>query len=217
MRGHRVALTCLCIAGFVVVLSFAILLWASIRPTWVASSAPSIDTAAVWIALLGVCATVIAIVAAYVELRTLFPAQELRAEARRITYRDQNKTWVLFLNDRASAMINAFRLEVSLVNALGQTVQGDLHERATLDQYNSDESAWVLSDYVEEELFLYTWTLSRSGPFFPGTEIPSPYSPITDDATHWRATWWTDRAGPQEVLLPVPAPGGAPRPGGMVR
>lgn len=72
--------------------------------------------AGLWLAWISVSTTVIAITAAYVEVRTVFPPQELTVKLckgpNRADY--QESTWVSFSNDRDNAMINAFRLEVRL-------------------------------------------------------------------------------------------------------
>lgn len=204
MRGHRAALIWLCIAGGVVVIAFLVLLWASTEPPWAPWSAPAIATATVWIALLGVCATVIAIVAAYVELRTLFPRQELNVDADNTwaLLEEGGGAWVTFRNDASSALINAFRLEVRLENE-----DGSLSFAREPDQW-TQRSAWVQQG--DTDYFATHWIRQESTPFFPGSEIQGPRVDLKrDTGLFWRATWWTDRAGPVEVLLPLPAPHGA--------
>ena len=205
MRGHRAALIWLCTAGFVVVVAFATLLWASIEPAWVPWSAPAIETAAVWIALLGVCATVVAIVAAYVEVRTVFPTQELTAYVTRgPTQTWFDASWVRFENKRGNALVNAYRLEVRLERPSEQFLYGE-----------ADEHGWSRVMSVDDTSTpWYHWAISRDSPLFPGTSpVEGPAVPVNHEDAFWRATWWTDRAGPKEVLLPMPPPRGAPADG----
>lgn len=207
MRGHRAALVWLCVAGVVVVIAFLILLWASTGRGQGSLSPPAIATAAVWIALLGVCATVVAIVAAYVELRTLFPSQELGVEAVNIwgIHQEGGGTWVIFRNETSNALINSFRLELRLENEDGSL----LADREPDDWTGALH--WVQQQDLETNLFDTHWVRQENEPFFPGSTIEGPHLTLSKDAgLYWRVTWWTDRAGPVEVLLPVPPPRGAP-------
>ena len=200
MRGHRVALVWLSVAGVVVLVAFLILLWASTEPAWAPWSAPAVETAAVWIALLGVCATVIAIVAAYVELRTLFPRQELDARVQRKLVPDYDLDFsrVIFSNKPESALINAYRLEVWLEDARG----------AKLSHYGPNppgSAEWERAPSDEMNFHLLHWVFLRDEPFFPGTEVEAPLVPVSADQATWRAIWHTDRATSDGTLsLEVP-------------
>ena len=209
MRGHGAAIILLCVAALVVVLAFATLLRATPKPTW----APwptflpplQIELAAAWVAFFGVLAAVIAIGAAYLEIRNVFPTQELAVSVKRgptLTWSDAS--WVEFENKRGNALVNAYRLEVKLESPSEQFLYGE-----------ADEHGWSRVMSVDDTSTpWYHWAISRDSPLFPGTApVEGPAVAVEHEDAYWRATWWTDRAGPKEVLLPVPPPRGAPADG----
>ena len=194
------------LAVAIVALAFIPLLLATQKPGWApwpGTPLPSIDIeiAAAWVAFFGVLATVIAIVAAYVELRTVFPTQRLRAELRREDRPDaygSYRTYVIFTNDENDAVINAYRLEVTLLDENGRTFSDDIGRIHAGDEGTS----WEVSTL--EDIVFYRWVQSKNEPFFPGVTISGPAPEVPDGAAQWRARWWTDRAGPREVILPIP-------------
>ena len=170
-------------------------------------SAPAIGTASVWIALFGVCATVVAIAAAYFEVRNVFPSQELdvRAQRKLVPDWDLEVTRVIFSNASENALINAYRLEVWLENDSGLTADyyGD---RPSEKSGGGDGWARVPSD--ELNVHLFHWVLHRNEPFFPGTEEVGPYVDLSDDSGRytWHVVWHTDRAtSGGTLILDVPS------------
>lgn len=95
-------------------------------------------------------------------------------------------------------MINAFRLEVRLE-----------YENGTVPPIvarSNEQEDW--EPEFDDGTFYHHWTKQENAPFFPGTTINAPWAPVYplrpfDKAARWRATWWTDRAGPREVVLTI--------------
>lgn len=200
LSGHRAARSWLFAAAAVVAVALLVLLWGTFKPDWGPLPTPTIGTAAAWVTFLGVCATVIAIVAAYVELRTIFPPQGLNVTLRRGPNRDdlQESSWVVFTNDVGRPIINTFRLEVRL--------EYDNNQVLPVEGRSDTHDGW--EPRFDDGTFYHHWTKQANAPFFPGTTITAPWAPVEpfkpfEKASHWRATWWTDRAGPQEVVLPI--------------
>lgn len=196
LSGHRAARSWLFAAAAVVAVALLVLLWGTFKPDLGPLPSPKIGTAAAWVTFLGVCATVIAIVAAYVELRTVFPPQGMSAVLRRGITDYGESTGVAFRNDRSNAIINAFRLEVKLEDDNGAVLQ-------IMWGAPTEENGW--ESEFDDGISYAHWIKQERSPFFPGTTVTAPQVSIQhhEEATHWRATWWTDRAGPQEVILPI--------------
>lgn len=197
--GQRAARRWLYAAFVVVLVAFVVLLSANIAGP---PHAPSIDTAAAWIALLAVCATVVAIVAAYVELRTLFPRQDLdvRVQRKLVPDWDLDLTQVIFSNATGNALISAYRLEVWLENDRGFTA-------GYYGEANSSRSGagagWNRVFSEEMNYHLFHWVLRRNEPFFPGTEETGPHVDLSDDHGRytWHVVWHTDRATSDGTLI----------------
>ena len=183
LSGHRAARSWLFAAAVVVAVALLVLLWGTFKPDLGTLPTPTIGTAAAWVTFLGVCATVIAIVAAYVELRTLFPQQVLIVEAHRVTrFYDEyqiDHTWITFSNDETSALINAYRLEVQLEDENGFVALFDEHDR---DQQFLMERQWQKSaswkmPYKLGAVPRLHWVMIRNEPFFPGSKVVAPNVP----------------------------------------
>lgn len=208
VSGHRAACVWLLVAAIVGAAALTVLVFGTfIRPDL-------IERAAAWVALFSVYATIIAIVAAYAELRTVFPRQVLSVDVGRAKdFRDASgtwkidHTWVIIRNDESNALVNAFRLEVRIENANGTVPSFDEHDDV---HRHFLETRWLGTPWMMETIdgppnYLFRWVRQGSEPFFPGTTICAPPVPIEEGMTHWRVTWWTDRAGPREVTLPIRA------------
>ena len=163
------------------------------------------ETAAAWVEFFGVLATVIAIAAAYVELRTVLPAQALTVEVARGT----STTWVVLRNEDGSPLVNAYRIVVSPARDLGHGELSHLDESGFpllhYDGPGPDREEWAVEVYRWGDELSAAWALQENAPFFPGSTVYGPTYRVTGAATHWRVTWWTDREGPREIALRIPA------------
>ena len=193
LSGHHAARWWLRAAFAVVFVALLVLLWATPKPTWAPwptfLSPPQIEIAAAWVAFFGVLAAVIAIVAAYIEVRTVFPTQELTAYVTRgPTQTWFDASWVRFENKRGNALVNAYRLEVRLESPSEQFLYGE-----------ADEHGWSRVMSVDDTSTpWYHWAISRDSPLFPGTApVEGPAVAVEHEDAYWRATWWTDRGGPE--------------------
>lgn len=205
LSGHTAALVWLVGAGLAVGAALFVLLWATFDRSLLVRSAPAIETASAWIAFFGVLAAVIAIVAAYVEIRTLFPAQELQVRVLRKPVDD----WELdicrlvFSNESDSALINAYRLEVWVESPEGVT-QG--HYGRDPSGPSGGDAEWERAYGDEMHFFPFRWVLLRAAPFFPGTEVEAPFVDMSANPGKWRALWHADRSsstGPLTFDIPT--------------
>lgn len=186
LRGHKVAAVLLFAAVVLAGVALAIVIHASEE---------HYQKATLWIALIGVWSTVLAIMAAYTEVRTVFPPQGLHAVLTHGFTDRGESTGVVFHNGSGNAIINAFRLEVRLEDDNDAVLQ--------IVGRSDEENGWVSK--FDDGVSYNHWIKQENAPFFPGTTVTAPQVSIHhhEEATHWRATWWTDRAGPQEVVLPI--------------
>lgn len=142
----------------------------------------------------------------------MFPRQELGVDVGRAeefhdasgTWKIEH-TWVIVRNDESNALVNAFRLEVRLENANGTVLSFDEHDAV---HRHFLETRWLGTSWMMETIdgppnYLFQWVRQGSEPFFPGTMICAPPVPTEEGMTHWRVTWWTDRAGPEMKVLPL--------------
>lgn len=186
LGGREVAAVLLFAAVVLAGVAFAIVIHASEE---------HYQKATLWIALIGVWSTVLAITAAYVEVRTAFPPQGLNAA---LTYGFTDlgeSTGIVFHNGSGNAIISAFRLEVRLEDDNDAVLQ--------IVGRSDEENGWIAK--FDDGVSYNHWTKQEKAPIFPGTTVPAPQVSIQhhEEATHWRATWWTDRAGPREAILPI--------------
>ena len=204
MRGHTAALVCLIVAGLGVLAALLVLLWASTEPGWTPWSAPAISTASAWVAFFGVFAAVIAIIAAYVELRTLFPEQELtvRVERSYIDDYDIDLCRIIFANSKNRALISAYRLEVWVEDEQGR-IQAEF-TRDVNHRESGGDSDWTRLHGDEINYADFHWVRLRNEPFFPDTQVGSPYIDMSYQesrrAIRWRAIWHTDRSSSTSPL-----------------
>ena len=212
LSGHRAARWWLRSAFGVVAAAFLLLLSGSPKPGWAPwptlSPNVPVEVAAAWVGFFGVLAAVIAIVAAYVELRTLFPAQELQVGVLRKPVEDWDLEIcrLVFLNDTGGALISAYRIEVWVEDHRG-FVQG--HSSLDPSGPSGGDTGWDRVQSDEMRFFPFHWVLLRNEPFFPGTKIEAPFvdmREMSSDPLRWRAIWHTDRSSSEGTLtFDVPA------------
>ena len=205
LSGHHAARCWLALAAFVVGIAFLVLLSEATGRAPGPLPPPAVETAAAWVTFLGVCATVIAIVAAYVELRTVFPQQALIVEAHRETrFYDADSEYQIdhTRNDKTSALINAYRLEVQLEDENGFVAFFDEHDhihRFFMEHRWQNSASWEMPYSLGSAPSLH-WVMRKNEPFFPGSKVVGPIVPV-GQWQRWRVTWWTDRAGPEQKVF----------------
>ena len=162
---------------------------------------PPWGAAEVYVSLFGVLATVVAILAAYLELNLVLdvtaPRQELSVDLV-----EQNDGWhVRFRNDTEGTMISAYRLHVRFLDENGE---------ASYDGISSPyeagfDSPWERALDPEAGYAYHEWSRVSTNPFFPGTSEVAPNRSAWHRTGVWVARWHTDRAFGEE-RLPVPPP-----------
>ncbi len=207
--NSRLSFRLLVAAFALVIVAFVLLAWAAWH-TWPPTDGQAIAQVAAWIAGVGVLATVLSIVAAYVELRTLFPHQRLqvRVERRPLPDWDMEICRTVFSNPKNGALVNAYRLEVWLEDPQGR-MQSYYGDRPS--QSSGAAAGWKRAPSEESNDHSYHWTLLQDEPFFPGTDVEGPYVDLwpdtVDDRGRWRAVWHTDRnaSGDTPLTLDIPS------------
>ena len=187
------------LAAIVVILALLVMLSANSGLAWRFWSAPSLAAAEAWVAFLGVLATVIAIGAAYSELRIVMPRQELHVR-REVTFMEDYGfavSRVKFCNAPSGAVINSYRLEVWLENSRG--LPDGVHGNPAWD--SGGDTNWTRLYSGEPGFSDHHWVLQKNEPFFPDTVVWAPYVRLRTSPGRWRARWQTDRNSAREVLV----------------
>ena len=125
------------------------------------------------------------------------------------------------LNPQGAPIINAYRITVELIDHADQIVDLELtiptdtpqEFPSVLTRPLSDvpPPEWQQDTWLDENsaklMQNYAWTRERDERWFPDVTRdvpPADLSELDDDTYRWRITWWTDRAGPTEIILSIP-------------
>lgn len=153
------------------------------------------EAAEVWIAVLGVTAAVTAIYAAYLEIGILFPKQALKMMPVSYGYTSagHGAPCILFINEKGSPVINAYLLELRLVDGI---------QHVGLDWSHAED--WEPTSDPNPRA-THVWKYEGKAPLFPGTSIAGPiWAPRENATVVWEAWWYTDRGQSGHELFTFP-------------